>query len=313
MPLTFQMQINTETSAILQSQSVNKEQWIEYLNSLEPKINAENAQAKLIKIDENTYQIQAKANKDFTIQISNLPLEATVTMSELADGKQAKENEIYKTTINGNELSYTINNPIQEIVLNNTDNEISIQNEFITNKTTIDIEGEKYLDGKPSEIPFTFILEIKEDNQWKELQRVQNDKNGIFTFKDIAFDKEGNYSLRIKEQEKEGYMQDTAIYEISVVAANNAQTKQLEASIEKITKIKTDENGEKKQTAADTIEFHNESISTEESPDEEEKEKPKDEGEVPTAASTDQMMWITIMAGTIFLSIACARKMKKIF
>jgi hypothetical protein len=311
-PLTFQLEINQSTSQILQSQSANKEQWINYLNSLLPQIEAENAQAKLIKINENTYQIETKSSKDFTIQINNLPIQTTVTINELANGKQAEENEIYKTTVNGKELAYTITSPSQEITLDKKENEITIQNEFIENKTTIDIEGTKYLDGKRSEIPFNFIMEIKEDDAWKELQRVQNDKDGTFIFKNIEFDQEGNYILRIKELEKEGYTQDSAVYEIEVVAANNPETKQLEANIETITKIETDENGDEKHTIAEAISFNNRTINEEESP-KEEKDKPKEEGEVPTAASSDQMMWLSVLVGGCCVIGLCAGKMKKLF
>jgi hypothetical protein len=321
MPLTFTMCINPNTSKILQSQSANKEQWEKVLNSLLPEMKAENVQAQLIQTDKenNIYQIDVKASKDFTFQISNLPVGATITVQEMVNNVSAKENEIYKTTIDGQEYAYIISNPSNTIILEEKNNELTIQNTFLENKTVLDIEGTKKLDGKPSEVPFTFILEIKDaqSDTWKELQKVENEKDGSFIFQDIEFDQEGDYSLRIKEQAKDGYTTDQSVYEIRVTAAYNPESKQLEANINEIIKTDTDENGKTIESTAEVIEFNNESIKEEapeeekEHPTEDKKETAKEEGKVPTAAITDQMMWMFILAGASLVILMCARKMKR--
>ena len=66
---------------------------------------------------------------------------------------------------------------------------------------TLQIMGTKYLDMNPSQKTFSFILyDLNDESKPVQIEKVQNDKDGVFVFSEIRYDREGTYTYLVKEE-----------------------------------------------------------------------------------------------------------------
>ncbi|MBQ2755632.1 MAG: Cna B-type domain-containing protein [Oscillospiraceae bacterium] len=189
----------------------------------------------------------------------------------------------------GTEIVYTIT---ENAVANYT---TTVEGFTVTNtvipveKTSIVIEGVKYLDGAVSG-GFSFQLADAEGNV---IGNAESTTDGSFAFETIVFDKAGNYTYTVTEiaGDDEEIIYDNAVYTVYVTVTEADNALSAEVSVAK--------NGE---SYNDSIAFYNETEEPEEIIEIEEEETPRNDDtteiideDVPLTGDDNNAIYLPIM------------------
>ena len=218
--------------------------------------------------------------------------EAEVTAD---DGWAWKFENVLKYNEDGTEIVYTIT---ENAVVNYTTevDGFTVTNTVIpVEKTSIVIEGVKYLDGAVSG-GFTFQLTDAEGNV---IGNAESTTDGSFAFETIVFDKAGNYTYTVTEiaGDDEEIIYDNAVYTVYVTVTEADNALSAEVSVAK--------NGE---SYNDSIVFNNETKEPEEIVEIEEEETPRDDDtteiideDVPLTGDDNNASYLPIMIVSIVM------------
>lgn len=106
-----------------------------------------------------------------------------------------------------------------------TDSQLVFNNSYNPSAVAVDIVGHKTLTGNRyiRENDFTFIIDSTTDG-FSYSDTAKNNRDGIFTFDNIVFEKAGIYNFVIKEMSVDklkGVTYDTSIYSVSIAVTDN--------------------------------------------------------------------------------------------